>query len=552
MRRPWIILVLLALFALGLAGGAWLSIERRAARFAKGVEQRATSPAQSTASLPPPVKSAFPTEEEMLTAIMSAVAEPEPLRRAHLLRNSIGKLTAPELAALFQKATQLEDYARRGALLHTVLVRWFALVPQGAEAACRPYIVRYRAGGLMRWRAVEGAVHDAWVPAQPERALAEAVSNSNARWAQYAASSAIKAMGGGDVARQIRALAQIPPGDFRTKLSLEIVKDLAKTDPKAAEAALSLVADPRDRAAMQTEILGNLAKTDSSTACTRAATAAADLPRGNSSYKLIAEVWQQAGATAPEKALQMVEQLPEELRSRATAATLLGWAKTDPTAALEWAVAQGLDPTDMKTPYGGYSCHTMILEALSGDRAKTIAWLSTQPSSPRLDDLLRSALWQASQAEAESLLQRLTPDAMPTGAGQYVLNVLKTNPEAAVAWTSAQPAGEVRSVAIKSLVGQQVQNDIASISAFTDAWRPGPDRDAALSGASGTVAYNQPMRGVELARQIGNAEMRDAALQNVVWTWSMRDFAGAKTWIASAPELSASMRQTLFRTLERN
>ena len=138
MRRLVHIVLLLVGFVAAFGAGAWLSMERRAVGSTAGVDQRLT------ASLPAVVKRGFPSDEEMLSVIMSAVSEDEPLLRAHRLHDALGRLSSAELGVLFGKALQMEDRARRSALLSVLLARWAIVDPTATDAAVRPYLDRSR------------------------------------------------------------------------------------------------------------------------------------------------------------------------------------------------------------------------------------------------------------------------------------------------------------------------------------------------------------------------------------------------------------------------
>src|SRR4051812_5634338 len=115
MRRLLRYLLPPVLFIAGLAAGSWFSIGRRAAAFAAGVESRLTEAMpRRLETMPAPMAGrAFATDDEMLTAIMSAVVEEEPLLRAHRLGDLLGRLNSAELGALFARALQMDDLERR-------------------------------------------------------------------------------------------------------------------------------------------------------------------------------------------------------------------------------------------------------------------------------------------------------------------------------------------------------------------------------------------------------------------------------------------------------
>ena len=241
MRRFLHLAALLVVFCGGLAAGAWFSIGRRAAVFAAGVEQRL---AENSAATPAPAlaaKPAFPSDEEMLTAIMSAVAEEEPLLRAHRLHDLLGRLNSAELAALFAHTMRVEDRDRRDAVLAALLRRWAATDPAAAAAAVRPYRDRFRALPVPDWRSPDASVAQAWAQALPDSALAEALATPDAAWAQSTAWAAIHALAEGDPARQLATLARLPASRLRAEMCERALEALADKDSAAAEAALDLL-----------------------------------------------------------------------------------------------------------------------------------------------------------------------------------------------------------------------------------------------------------------------------------------------------------------------
>src|SRR5215204_834529 len=103
MRRFVHLVLLLLVFCTGLVAGSWFSIEKRADAFSAGVDQRLAEQ-QSVNATPAPIsppKRTYDSEEDMLTAIMSAVSEDDSLLRAHRLHDLLGNLGSAELAVLF-------------------------------------------------------------------------------------------------------------------------------------------------------------------------------------------------------------------------------------------------------------------------------------------------------------------------------------------------------------------------------------------------------------------------------------------------------------------
>jgi len=133
MRRPASFALSLLVFAAGFAVGASFSIGRRVADFSAGVERRLAENTATPAAAPAEPGRGFSSDEEALTAMMSAVAEEEPFLRAHRIHDLLGSLGAAECAVLFERALHIEDRERRALVVGPLLARWAAL-----DSAARP------------------------------------------------------------------------------------------------------------------------------------------------------------------------------------------------------------------------------------------------------------------------------------------------------------------------------------------------------------------------------------------------------------------------------
>lgn len=549
MQKGFQIVIWAALFGAGALGGTWL------AKSNFGAYRRPQIPGKSQSAAPSSTSSAsrpsgFVSDEEMMAAIMAAAAEREPLLRAHLLIDSIGRLSTEELAHLFTAALRIGDRGRRETLLRAILGRWFTLDPTGAQAACRPFLEKWRAAPAGLLGSQEETVHSAWAAVRPSDALAEAFARPYSLYAESAAFEALGLIGKGDPSIQLQALQAMPPGKLRTELCEKTIKALATTDIDAAMAALSLLPGQKDRLEARSEILGELAKHDPSAAINQLLAAVPDLSQGIPAIQLINTVLKEAASHDPEAVLGAINQLPPELQHRATAAALMGWAGQDPVAALNWAVENGLDVTDIKFPAnynGGSAWQTLISTAAQADRSKVIAWLTAQPASPQLEKLMEPLIFMSSLADANLLLPHLSPQAQAQAMTNYVPTLFADNKDNAVAWVSSQPAGPVRSAAIKALIQQQAQRELDTIPTLLGNWPPGPDQDAALSGVVQTL-YRSPPRQMEYARQISDPEGRESAFESIYYTWRIFDTAAARAWLASTSDIPPSTREAMLRS----
>src|SRR4030095_5051504 len=97
---------------------------------------------------------------EMISAIMSALKEEDPLFRAHRLHTLLEDLSSPELAALFERALKIDDREQRDIILRPVFARWELMDPAAAESAIRPFLERLQYGKRIASRSNEDDLID--------------------------------------------------------------------------------------------------------------------------------------------------------------------------------------------------------------------------------------------------------------------------------------------------------------------------------------------------------------------------------------------------------
>jgi hypothetical protein len=494
----------------------------------------------------------------MLTAIMSAVAQDEPLLRAHQLHDTLGRLNSAELSALFTKAVQVEDNERRDSLLSALLARWLIVDAEAARAAVRPYTDRFRSViRIPDWGNVDMAVSQAWAGVVPEETLAEVMANPHAQWAQDLAGIALTSLCEGDPLRQLEALTRLPETRLRANLCATAIKSLAEKDYAAAEAHLSLLTDPRQRALVLAEMMGALALRDPAAGLARLAALSPNLPAGLDGIRLITEVLGGASKKVPEAALAAVDGLPENLRVQALGAVLVGWADEHPADALMWSAAHGVDLSEVKGSlfFGDnvMGWQTLLSVAFNQDRDKTLEWLRTQPASAERDSMLTRGLWGGTIEQKLQIYAELTPAGQVSAAKDLVRNSLRyggVGLDQIEPWVNAQPPGAARTAAIRELTQFQAANNPERLDELAKSWAMGPDRDAAMRGIASSLASTNPVRALEFARQVNDPAARESAFENVAKDWLDLDKAAARAWIASAPELSAEQKRVVLQLAE--
>jgi hypothetical protein len=480
-----------------------------------------------------------------LSVIMSAVSEDEPLLRAHRLHDALSRLSSAELGVLFGKALQVEDRARRSALLSVLLARWAIVDPTAVDVAVRPYLDRSRRKLRMDPRSADTAVCLAWAGALPERALTEAMTAPEARWAGEMARAAIGSLAEGDPVRQLELLAGLPASRLRDQMCKTAIEALVKKDCAAAEAHLDLLSEPRLRASVQSMILGKLAERDPAAALARLAAFAPDLKTGVDGFQLVAAVLAVAARKDPDAALEAVNGLPDGLKKWALHSALEGWAQGHLDDALAWAAANGVDQPDAKL-YLSYV-------AFAIDRGKALAWLRTQPASSERDAMLRNGMWRATVEEMLQLYAELTPrgKAEAAAADSLIRSYFNSRPSSPAdeiePWINALPPSPARKMAIRQFAYFQAQRS-GEVDALADRWASGPDRDAALRGISWFLS--DPQRALDFARRIGAPETRESVFEYIAQSWFNSDESAARAWITGTQELSAEQKRVILRQFD--
>jgi hypothetical protein len=556
MRRLLHFIVPILVFGLGVVAGAWFSIKKRAAEFSAGVERRLAEPVEGgdvSQALSFSSRTRFATENDMVSGIMSAVAEKDPLLRAYQLRGLVNSLNSEQLAIMFERALHVDDRDRRSALLVPLLARWAEIDAAGAKAAVQPYRARARAVWRVDWRSPEIAVNEAWAKALPESALAEAAAAPDAWWALTSAQSSLDALANGDPAKKLAELSKMPASKFRDGLCSDALRALAEKDYAAAEAQLDLVSDPRKRSQLQTDILGKLAERDATAAMDRMIALATTLAGGQPALRLVNKVLRAAAKQSGPDALAAIDRLPEELRPQARNAALIGWAGQHPVEALDWAATNNVNIREIKATaffndFEGAGWNSLIMTAFDSDREKTMTWLRSQPPSTERDSLLMAGLWSGSTEQRLAIYAELTPESRKKAVSNVIDSTSgRTSVSEMDGWVKGLPAGPERMTGVQALASLQVLNTPERADSIAEEWPAGPERDAAFRGIAIATSHSDHLRGLEFARRITNPNARANAVAQIASSWLYQNEAAARSWISTTSELTADDKRVLIR-----
>lgn len=283
---------------------------------------------------------------------------------------------------------------------------------------------------------------------------------------------------------------------------------------------------------------------------------------GFESMRFLPMLTYQWGTLDGTKALDAMKELGGRDGMFNSAATLAGFASTDPEAAKKWlgengtpenrwlldrALVTGLARSD----FDAASAYVMSLE--EGNRGAYVEVLAEQKIRDGISSAAEWALGLSDPSMKASALQRVADqytrqdpaeaaawvkehagadyakDAVGTVARQYA----EKDPKAAVAWAATLPAGTAQAEAYGRVYREWGRSDPTAASETLNAMPSGAAKDESISSFSRSIARENPEDAITWANAIGNATQREQAQVEVVQRWRMTDADAATQWAAT-------------------
>jgi hypothetical protein len=452
-----------------------------------------------------------------VAAALSAVLSCQTLRDLVRLGPQLETLDPAQMGALLD---ELERHvaALREDLISPLVSWWTLRNPAAATAWIQPKL-KYYLGWTTRFH--NDAIY-AWVKARPDLALEYVRKNYALPSIHHLLSAALHRWPVEDPAVRARLLLTFPEGPARRQELPGFMESWAGESPTAARAALAQagsLTDPVERAAVLTKILRHFAENAPREALDLAVSS--NLNSTNTWAALLAESFEQD----PPATFAWLESTGGFLLANHGPPLALAWLAKDPAAALDWAAAQGFATSG--SPFWGINVDTAkygkstgqsvapetwsdflmtsLYMDLPGYLPKTpgtilsialqrrpdaaFAWLRAQPPGGARDALVE----RASSAFADfppsdaprryfdslgPLIFALPSEAASQSAYQLAAGLSRASPIDTMTWARTIPPGPLRARAWEGI--GEGSYDLPT----PDLLPPGPDRDAALTGAA--------------------------------------------------------------------
>ncbi|MFT6179053.1 MAG: hypothetical protein ACJAQT_001574 [Akkermansiaceae bacterium] len=255
----------------------------------------------------------------------------------------------------------------------------------------------------------------------------------------------------------------------------------------------------------------------------------AHLPQDSAEFREFHYAW---GAIAGQEAITHGKDTPK----RDMAASLAGWAASDPTSAL--AYFNQLSPEEQSSgthlkwgaAFGLADVDPQLAAAFALERFQ-----NGDKEAPKMIHIAASAILRSGDREEATDWAANIPEgtlqnqAFERLAGEYA----KEDPASTVEWAVDLPEGEGKNHAIGTSfhhwAGRSPEEAAAAIASV-----PAADRDAATYGYATRVVHDDPAIGVEWATSISDPEARGSALVDTGRIFYRKDREAAQEWLATA------------------
>lgn len=580
MVRPFIIVLVS-----GLVGFA---VARFTAPVSSAKPNAALAKAPPAASIPPGTAAALqisssapvgpPLDPRVPTSITGKLSDV--LRTSNYFKSAesalaiIDAMTPEDFRELSEKPSHFPTPSDYGfdkkfhtALMDAVIARWLLVDPSGAPAA-----IRQIEDTLKKERMAGAGIFIAALARLKPQAILDAMPERTS-WGQFDSTipNALTSLAARDPTAARRYLERITDPELRKPAELAIAMGMARNDPISAVSVAHTMNSPDvfQAALLEAERIGP--------GILRQALAAnaGKIPIGNRLMELVfrypEEDWpaymsgeeitslgvspearEEAGRLTPEKRARLFEQIermPIAMHPKATEALLFSWARQEPQAALEWAMAHAT-PTDPDAPETK-QVGAAFFPWMRSDEAAAVEWWSQLPDSP-LRVLLGNGVAEitAGRLDFETAVTLFRPK--PDSETARIIGIIaragaEVDPARAAKWLDSLPPEVDTSKAVAIMLEKWISHDPVAAARWVERQPVGPRRDAVVEAYTSEAADFDPVTAGEWAATISDPHLRLVALEYVFRAMNRSDPVSARTWLRALPGADSVWCERIIR-----
>jgi hypothetical protein len=468
------------------------------------------------------------SEENRFTHLVSVLRGNETLKGCADLYRALADVRSADIPGLLERAKKL-PLKLRNELITALFEHWMEIDRPVAEAWIREGAHPY-------------ACYAAWARISPQEALNYCLSTSWKSPFWSAVPIALERRVGKDSRARLEVLANYPASSGRNFIIRDVFESWAASDPGSALAWAARLPDEKLRGELEKKGLTALAKVDPDTAASRVREMIPDLQTTMVGNGFVSDFTQGLAAKDLTIAREFVESLPPEFQFYPMVAVGSEWAKTDPVAALDWTLANGIDVTKWYRTESGGTAKSVMLAAMATDSRKTIDWLLSLPEGNQRDSWLQNVLVQDrvkfDREATRDIFDHLSTDRqlrLAPAFGRKFGGI--ENLAELPTWAAWIPDEAVRARAIGGALAGAFNYAPARVEAILAELPTGPVHDQALAALAWTQTSSAPSAAAARALTIQDQTVRYDALDRLMNTWMNRDHQTAETWLDAQTDL---------------
>ena len=570
-------------FVGGFAAAMWMysapsPATRKAARaivIAAKIERAAEPAAAESTPSPSLAKAAHPT-------LLDALEGDDPLASAARVLAWLDAATVADLRAVAAEPRKFLNpwftgfYAEFSAAYFTAIVeRWFALDPDGAL----PALQQMHAEQAKKEPFALTSLLEAVARVRPELALEKLPVEFKNERLDSVTHSAWRALGERDANAARRFLDRYTDPKMRRAAEVAITEGVAAHDPLGAMALarqMDATGSIDEAALAAAERIGPGMVRQVFVAAEGRLDSVGQLPELLLRYPDLAleikgsvkSVWagqfqeehqQAADRVPPEERARLLANydiLPAGARDDLATALASAWARTDPRAAADWALAHA-KVEDRKDAANG-AAQQVFLRWVNNDTGAALAWWRALPASPLREALGNEASTFIAEAGdldtalalyhppeekgAETSRTRLAQFSWKSAGqssggndgeipAQLTQLLVERDPARAATWLAALPDTVSTNAATNALIRDWFPRDPETAARWVESLPPGARRDQALNAFIEKAAQQSPAGAAEWVATVSDPELRRQAALQVFWPWHRDDPATANAWM---------------------
>ena len=318
------------------------------------------------------------------------------------------------------------------------------------------------------------------------------------------------------------AASQAYPESAKSKAVMsEVIRSIAKSDPRAALARLELFPDAEKREQARANCFRTWFRNSPDDATTWALNNIDAIPVGANKSTTLSIIVDEIASRDGNSAIALVEKLPSNVARGVQGELFRGLGRLNFQDAVSYAERKNIPIFGLESHYRS------ILSSGSKYHSKQVAdWLTAKPAGFERDTLISYTIHESSKL-TKQLFPLLSERVQPSFVPEFIKASFSDTPTEARGYAMGLPDGKLKIAALRAYAQHLNPPGILSDIEHTP---EGDSRDALRAGYVSQLGIQEPARAAEELQKIANFGMRKAAAESIKTAWMRTDYASADAW----------------------